>query len=177
MSNTIEGVVEKTSSQVSAPGSAKKWTKKGLMVNGKWYNVFVNKDNEDVLARANEGAVVKIETEQNGQYTNVASVEVMSAKEAAASPAAVKSIAVSGEKDFRITYLASRKDALALVAMLIPLDVLPIPTKKADKADAILGYVNYYSDVLAANAMNAKLTHTKEAKNNNNDNADTEGLE
>ena len=176
MSNTIEGVVEKTSSQDGRnPDNSKKWTKKGLMVNGKWYNVFVNKDNESVLARVNEGTVVKIETEQNGQYTNVARVEIMSAAETAASPAAAKSVAVSGEKDFRITYLASRKDALAFVAMLIPLDVLPIPAKKADKADAILGYVNYYSDVLAAAAMNAKLTPTKESKNNNDN--DSEGME
>lgn len=172
---TVEGVVEKVSEMKAPVGSAKSWTKKGMLVNGEWYNSFVNKDNQAALDRVAQGATVKITTEQNGKYTNVTSVEVMSAAQAAASPAAVKSAVVASDKDFRITYLASRRDALEFVTKLLPLDILPLPTKKSDKVDAIIGYIDYYADKFAATAMNAKLKDTEE--NNNNDSEAAEDLE
>lgn len=175
MSNTVEGVVEKVSEMKAPVGSAKVWTKKGLLVNGDWYNAFVSKENQAILGSVSQGDAVRITTEQNGKYVNVTNVERMGAAQAAASPQVVKSASVASEKDYRITYLASRRDALALVTSLLPLDVLPLPAKKADKVDAIIGYISYYADKFAATAMNAKLKDTEEENNNNDDSS--EGME
>ena len=47
-------------------------------------------------------------------------------------------------KDKRITYLASRKDALELINVLIAADALVVPggTKKAERYQAICAMVN-----------------------------------
>ena len=165
----IEGVVEKVSEQKSPVGSNRKWTKKGLLINDAWFNVFVNQDNQDLMDSIAQGSVVKLETKQDGAYTNVVKVELMSQAQAKASPEAVKSASSYADKDYRITYLASRRDALEFVTKLLPLDLLPLPAKKSDKVDAIVGYIEYYADKFAAVAMAAKLKEVTEGENNNND--------
>lgn len=169
----IEGVVEKVSEQKSPMGSKRKWTRRGLLIDGAWFNVFVNQENQDVMDSITQGCAVKLETKQDGEYTNVVKIEVMTPSQAKASPEAAKSVASYADKDYRITYLASRRDALEFVTKLLPLDLLPLPTKKSDKVDAIVGYIEYYADKFAAAAMAAKLVEHAE-ENNNNDSSDSE---
>lgn len=164
----IEGVVEKIAEQKSPAGSGRKWTKKGMLVDGTWYNAFVNAENKSVLDEISDGTVVKIGLEQKGEYTNVTSVEILSAKQVKESPAAQKSTASLTDKDLRLQYQGSRRDAISFVEMLIPLDILPLPTKKADKADAIYEYMKYYADKFTADAFAAKLNAEKN-KNNDTD--------
>lgn len=157
MSQTISGVVEKTSSQESAPGAARKWTKKSFLVDGTWYGVFVNKDNSAKLASINPGSTVKIEFEVSGKFSNAISVEVLSAAQAAASPEVAKSVDTLNEKDLRITFNGSLKSALAFVEVAMRLDMLPLPAKKDARADAFYKYVVHYTNLFVAETYAAKL--------------------
>ena len=174
---TIEGVVEKVSEQKSPAGSARKWTKKGLLIDGAWFNIFVNHDNQNLMNSITQGSAVKLETQQDGAYTNVVKVELVSPSAAKASPVIAKSVANYAEKDYRITYLASRRDALEFVTKLLPLDLLPLPSKKTDKVDAILGYVEHYADKFAAVAMAAKLKDVTKENNDNDQSASDSDVE
>ena len=165
----VEGVVEKTSEQKSPPGK-RAWTKKGMLIDGAWYNCFVNHENKALMDSIYPGTVVKIETKQDGAYTNVVSVEVMSQQAVANSPAATASVATASDKDYRITYLASRRDAIEFVFKLLAMDLLPLPAKK-DKVDSIIGFIDEYASQFAATAMGAKLVTTEEEDNNNDNRA------
>jgi len=50
------------------------------------------------------------------------------------------------DKDRRITYLASRRDAIEFVKAAIQMELLPLPTKKAEKADVFHEYVKEYAN-------------------------------
>ena len=58
-------------------------------------------------------------------------------------------------KDKRITYLACRKDAIAIIGAMVDTTSLPLPTKKDERYEAILALVDeltsgFYSKVYSS---------------------------
>lgn len=162
MSQTVKGVVEKVNTQFSPAGSARKWSKKSVLVDGKWFGAFINKDNQAVLDAVTEGSTVSVEFEPKGEFNNVIRVELLSATKVATIPEVQKSVAALTEKDLRITYNGSLKSAIAFVEAAAKLDMLALPAKKDAKLDAFYEYVKYYTNVFTADTYAAKL------ENNNN---------
>lgn len=116
MSESISGVVEKIYDD-----KTDRYSKRTFVVNGGRYGGFINKGNEKEVMGIREGDSVVIEFTRNGKFCNFTDVQLVkggTTKEVAA-PAygtAVNSYTV--DKDLRITYLASRKDALAFLDIL-----------------------------------------------------------
>lgn len=181
------GKVERISERV---GTGKKgpYVQFGFLVEGTWHNVFLNDKNEEMLRAIGDGDTVKIQTVKRGEYENVDTIEkvnpVFSSREEGPVPEKEKSPVTKAverldDKDFRITYLASRRDALEFVIASYTQGLIPLPTKKAEQADRLYEYMKRYalafaldawevrpSDAVSLNAMvveSPKLTST--AKN------------
>ena len=153
MSEQVSGVIEKTSFKM-VPTKFGDKPNKGFFVNGEWYGGFVTDKNRGDMEAAGEGDIVTIYFDQNGKYKNLTGV-VVTAKNGNAAPAAPtksvsKEVATSvqnlNDKDRRITYLASRRDAIEFVKAAIQMELLPLPTKKAEKADVFHEYVKEYAN-------------------------------
>ena len=128
-------------------------SKQGVSKQGKPYTVFnvivIGKDGQDTrigwgfdAPAFQEGVWIKTQAEQNGNYLNYKGAPV----ETAAGPAptatqnaatAAGSTASSGiDRNASIVYQSSRKDAIALVAVLQESDALPISAAKSKAAEA-----------------------------------------
>jgi len=125
-------------------------TKNGVGRNGPWvlYNVTV--DGQKYGAGFDcppcvQGDFIEFETEQKGQYTNIKNIRKAAAP--AGAPAANNSSSGGAAparidtRDVSIRYQSSRKDALLLTQVLLENDALAVPAKKAEKADAIMAFV------------------------------------
>lgn len=151
MSNEIVGVVEQSAVTYSPAGSPRKWVKRSLKVGGMWYSTFVNDKNKASIEAVNEGDSVRITYEQKGDFRNIATVAVVT--EAKVEPGSAPRPAYNPDtKDFRITFLASRKDAIEFVKTLVQIDAVALGTKKADKADILYGLINKYAAKMTADA-------------------------
>lgn len=160
MTNVIEGAVERISESKSAPGAAKKWIKKAMLVNGEWYSTFVNKDNMDELNHVQEGNAVRITFETNGQFKNLQKVVVLEGK--TVSKQVATSVQNLNEKDLRITYNGSLKSAIEFVSLANAAGALALPSKKNELADALYEYVKHYANAFTADTYAAKLNTTTE---------------
>lgn len=158
MSSETIGVVEQASVSYSPAGSPRKWVKRSLKVNGSWHSTFVNDKNKAMIESVNEGDSVRIAYEQKGDFKNITTVAVVeAAKHAAADTGAARPAYNPDTKDFRITFLASRKDSLEFVKMLIQADAVSLGTKKADKADILYGLINKYAAKMTADAWHPEV--------------------
>ena len=156
MSDKATGVVEKVSTSFSKDPN-KKWTKRSFLVGGKWYGMFINDKNKDMLDAVREGDSVSVTYVMKGEFINLENIQTLDRAAAPANVAGAKNPGAPvpydpSTKDFRITFLASRKDSIEFVKMLLAHDVIPLGTKKGDKADIIYGLINKYAAKMAADA-------------------------
>jgi len=159
---TVQGIVEKIN--CNANGFY------GVKLGETWYGAG------KYAPKFDEGDEVSFGYTMNGKYANMdfKSVDVIAKATAAPSPAPSSQASSSAAlpsgaapksggtnwdlKDKRITYLASRKDALALIDVLIAADALVLPggTKKAERYQAVCAMVNdttqeMYSEIYGEN--------------------------
>lgn len=159
MSQQTQGVVTKVNESHSAANSARKWTKKAFLINDEWYGAFVNSDNKEALSSVNEGDAVEVSYETKGDYKNLVGIKLTAKyKDEAVDRSydgpikgSVKPYSPQ-EKDFRITYLASRKDAIEFVKAAHQLGMITFGKKKADEMDIFQELVNTYAMVFAMKA-------------------------
>lgn len=182
---TISGVVEKINDASSPAGAPRKWTKKSFLVNDEWYGAFITKENVAQLTPVQEGDAVKITYETKGNYKNLLSIEVVTKQDAQPSTVKADSPAPSHmtpynvhDKEYRITYLACRRDALEFVKTLVQLDLVSLGTKKADKVDVFYGLVREYAHQFTEDAYIDRQTRAAEdgdgAYKNNKEETDIE---
>lgn len=170
MSSALEttGVIESMNSKhgTNARGP---WEKKSIMVNGQWFSTFVGKENRSELDALKEGDAVKVFYQVKGDFKNMSGVEIVARNEPAPRSKVVNNPVVIDnnsasvpynvqDKDYRITYLASRRDAITLVETMVKLEMLKLPTKQGDKADSFLEYVRKYARILAEDAYAPRST-------------------
>ena len=146
MSETLSGTIEKVNKN--------KGGFYALLIADTWYGCGKSEP------AAKEGDTVQFSYEMNGKFKNVkGDVEILSA---GAAPANTSAAAVgTGKatnwdlKDKRITYLACRKDAIAIIQAMVDTTSLPLPTKKDERYEAILALVDeltsgFYSKVYSS---------------------------
>lgn len=138
MAETAQGVVERINKNDNGFY--------GILVGGEWFGAG------KYAPKFGEGDEVRFEYTANGKYKNLefGSITVLergSGKATSSNPASGKAVDWDA-KDRRITYLASRKDALELVRMAVDTDSLTLPTKKADRLDVLVAFVDEMSDKL-----------------------------
>lgn len=153
MNERVKGIVEKINENASGYF--------GVKMGETWYGAG------KFAPKFNEGDEVSFTFSMNGKYANMdfKSVEVLAAgngssgggtSSQASSSAASSTGKSSGTnwdlKDKRITYLASRKDALELAGIALSNEAFKLPTKQSDKFEALALLVNeltdtFYNDV------------------------------
>lgn len=151
MSQT-QGVVTKVSMTYSPAGAARKWTKRAFLVNDEWYGAFVNADNKASMEAVNEGDAVEVTYETKGDYKNLVGIKLVAKHESEVKDASngletVYKAKVYNpvEKDFRITYLASRRDAIEFVKAAYQMGAVTFGKKKADEMDIFEELVHTYA--------------------------------
>jgi hypothetical protein len=162
MEQVINGIVEQVGSRPAGRGTAY-----SLKVNGTWYSVGFKNPNVQT------GQEVSFPVTQNGQYWNLtkgATVSITGGGAAAQAPVQQAQQAASQgvskdeywkrkeekdvEKDKRIQYLASRKDAIEVAKLLNDAGALKLPAKQADKCDALLAFIGELTEQYAEEATN-----------------------
>jgi hypothetical protein len=166
MAETVSGIVEKVTEQNSPAGAARKWTKKAFNINGDWYSAFVTKENAVELNSVNQGDAVEVTYETKGNFRNIVGVRIVAQNTAA--PASTTNVYNPIDKDYRITYLASRRDAIEFVKAAVQLELVSLPTKKADKLDAFEDLVNEYASKFAEAAYVPREDRAIPVVDNNN---------
>jgi hypothetical protein len=152
----ITGIVEKVSEQQSPEGSPRKWSKKSFLVNGEWLGTFISKENKAQLNAPQEGDAVKVTYEVKGNFKNLTAIEVVAksndepvvGKQSYANPVPYN----VQDKDYRITFLASRRDAVEFINNAISHGMISLGTKKSDQLDNFYAYVNEYAHKFAEDA-------------------------
>lgn len=127
--------------------------KVSVKVNDEWYSSFLNKELEESLIPVAQNDQVRVTYEVSGKYKNLTEIEVVKkAEPAEVSPvtANVKEAVPTtfvpfNDKDFRITFLASRKDAIEFVKLLVSTGALTLGKVKAKEADILEQAVNEYA--------------------------------
>lgn len=159
MAEVVTGIVEKINDANSPEGSARKWTKKSFNVNGEWYSTFLTRDNMYNINAVKEGDAVKLTFETKGNFKNLSDIEVVAKNEPEIVGKPVEKLqGVAGQtynvqdKEYRITYLAARRDAIEFVKTLVSLDLVSLGTKKNEKVDNFYGYVKEYAAKFAEDA-------------------------
>lgn len=161
MSNQTQGVITKVSVTQSPAGAARKWTKKSFLVNDEWYGGFVNADNKASLDAVGEGDAVEISYETKGDYKNLVGIKLIAKHESENTNKSYKELVTSSgglvqgssnmkpynpaDKDFRITYLASRRDAIEFVKAAYQMGTITFGKKKADEMDIFEDLVHTYA--------------------------------
>lgn len=131
----MQGYVEKIGTK-NGVGKNGPWTLYSVCIAGDWYGAGFDKPACD------EGDFVNYEIEQNGKYKNIKSISVASAPAApSGNNSGGNGVQRVDTRDISIRYQSSRKDALQLTEILLANDALAVPAKKADKADAIIAFV------------------------------------
>lgn len=156
MSNTVKGIVEFLGSK-----NGKTWNIK--LSDGKWYGHGFKKP------AFSKGDVIEFSFTESGAFLNIeiASVKVHAKPQApvvaqaavpngdaAPAPATGKSGGAYWDaKDQRITFLACRNTAVEIVSLALQHDALALGTKKADKLDTLVAYVDEVARQLYAATM------------------------
>lgn len=147
-----QGVVTKVNTSYSPAGAARKWTKKSFLVNDEWYGAFVNADNKAPMDAVNEGDSVEVTYEVKGDYKNLVGIKLIAKHEDEAAARSYDGPVKTSikpynpaDKDFRITYLASRRDAIEFVKSAHQLGMITFGKKKADEMDIFEELVHTYA--------------------------------
>ncbi len=125
---TIKGIVEKAHRKDSGYCS--------ILVDGTWYSTY------KTLHSELEGKVVEFEAVQKGDFWNAKGTPTVLAQPAATTVAPAAAPAAPGARQTSITLQSSYKTATELVVGMLANDILTVPSKKADRYDAILNYVD-----------------------------------
>lgn len=162
MSN-FSGVIEAVS--VPKPGKnpwGQEYVKYSFNIDGNWFGYFANDKADPVVTAVVEslskGMVVSGTSKETDRgFVNIVSVVVEGAgaehRMEATQKEQIKSYtAKSNDRDYRITYLASRKDAIAIVGILVEVGQIDLG-KKADAFDNLSGLVEELTNSLAEKAM------------------------
>ena len=177
------GLLEKIYEDGGTNAKGDAYVKMSFKVAGqpKAFGTFLNKKNEAVLKSVAEGDMVRVTTVMNGKYENLEKIERIKGegKAQAVSPSTNASVAQVNnlvatieeakdgvakainridDKDFRITYLACRRDAIEIVNALVASGALSLGTKAADKADNFYKAVQRYALALAWDSWNVRST-------------------
>lgn len=145
MSNEVLGVVQRVNITESAPNAARKWTKCSFLVNDAWYAAFINDDNKHMLQAIKEGDAVKVVYTVKGDFNTLTNISVVAENKVEYKEPIEKARSAQSDKEFRITYLACRRDAIQLVTEAIKLGMLTMPKKQADQLDTFYGLVEEYA--------------------------------
>lgn len=117
----------------------------GIKVNGDWFN-----GTSQTLASVNWKDEISMEVDGK----NITSISVTGTS-SAPTPAA------SGRKDnvqAAIIFQSSRKDAVQVVAAALEANVLPMPTKQAEKYDSFMALVDQVTERYFKEAMEVQTT-------------------
>ena len=130
---------------------------KRIMSRGKAWNIQVGSDwfgygFEEPAAK--EGDTVEFQWEQKGNFRNVVkgSMSVVGQGVAAPAPAKANSYA---DRDTSIQYQSSRKDALAILPILLEQGAVSLPSKKDAKFDACMALLNEITNTFFLDIGNA----------------------
>jgi hypothetical protein len=139
MSETVSGTVEKINKNKSGFY--------GILVADTWFG------GGKYAPKFSEGDTIQFNWKANGNFKNIdGSVEVLEKGAGSTVPSGVASSGGKATnwdlKDKRITMLACRKDAISLVNIIAEKDALTLPTKKADRMEAILLLVDELTEGL-----------------------------
>lgn len=163
----ITGVVEAVNEKVSPPGSPRKWVQKGFKINGEWFSTFITKENIAEVSRVKEGDAVKVAFEVKGNFKNLTNIEVTESEEstvvATGVPTRVSSTSGAynvADKEYRITYLASRRDAIEFAKTLVQLELVSLGNKKDLKVDIFYALVKEYATKFAEDAYASRAENT-----------------
>lgn len=103
------------------------------------------------------GDFVQFETEQNGQYTNLAkgsSFQKVEAPAGVAAPTPPKATTIGIDRQDVISRQAALNSALQFVQILTANDAIPLPKTKAKDADMLMSIVlKYTADLYHLNTM------------------------
>jgi uncharacterized protein YkvS len=135
MSETVKGVVEK------------------INKNGEYYGVLIGEDwfgAGKYRPKFDEGDEVSFDFTMNGKYKNMdyKTVTVLGKGSGggtqSSSGGGTKAASTTNWdlKDKRITYLASRKDAIEITRLCADKDAFVLPAKKSDRMDVILEFID-----------------------------------
>ena len=151
MSETFSGTIEKVNKN--------KGGFYALLIADTWYGCGKSEPT------AKKGDTVQFSYNSRGKFKDVVGeVEVLeqgagtvrSYAEGSTQPTITSSKATNWDlKDKRITYLACRKDAIAIIQAMVDTTSLPLPTKKDERYEAILALVDeltsgFYSKVYSS---------------------------
>lgn len=140
--STVTGVVQAMSSRKLQRGSVY-----SIKVNEQWYGGMFDHPGVD------KGDTVTFTAEQSGQYMNVAKgslKKVEGTPTPAATPPSQGAPASAGgtnweQKDMRITFLASRKDAIELLAVALQHGAVTLPKAENKRLAALEAIVDELS--------------------------------
>lgn len=176
MTEKVSGIVEKVNEQNSPADAVRKWTKKAFNINGEWYSAFVTKENAVKLNSVNEGDVVDVTFNVKGNFKNLNNIEVVARNESPGGGLASEKHSPNQaakpynvhDREYRITYLASRKDAIEFVKVAIELGLVTLGSKKAEKLDIFEDLVNEYASKFAEAAYVPREDRAIPSVENNN---------
>lgn len=160
-----------------------------ILVDEVWYGVGSNKPDFD------EGVMVEFEATKNGRYWNADpdTINVLGkAKKSFSKPQVSGSrVAAGGDRedywknkeardiknDKQREIGASRNTAIAFVELLLKTEALKLPAKQADKADAVLAAVEYYTNWFMTHAPDGEEADNNPVPVDNDDSGDDEDVE
>lgn len=156
MADVIQGLVEKMDIQNGPNG---KWKKMSVLIKGKYYSGFINPDTADDRVNVKAGDTVTVEYQQNGKYYNITNLKINSVAKAAATPTEKVNSDYISQKDreFRITYASARNAAIDFVRLALDKEALTLGKTKAKAADNLLAHVEHYTNLFAAQLLNADI--------------------
>ena len=156
MSDTVQGVVTNRSGRAT-----------GVQLDGEqqWYNA-----KPGVLADAEPGTEVRLHVNRKGDSVFVNSVEVLGQGQApekqsesqetstaSSKPKTAKQTAYEESQEARqraIIYQSARNAAIEALKVAVSADTLALPTKKADRFDALQAFIDELTDQYYEAAMN-----------------------
>lgn len=114
------------------------YTMYNIEVDGTWYGHGFKQP------EVPEGAYIEFDVVQKGQYKNAENVRLSNAAASAPSnpSAAPSGAAPVNKRDVSIQYQSSRKDAIAVLDVLLSHEAVKLPAKQADKFDAALALLD-----------------------------------
>lgn len=118
-----------------------------ILVNGTWYGTYKTPHKDK------EGQHVEFDAEQNGKYWNAKNVEVAAAPPAAAGGGG--SVMTGDARQQSIVLQSSYKTASEILVGMLAQGIAPLPAKKGDQFDTVLGLLDDIALRLYNNCINA----------------------
>lgn len=156
MTNVVGYIEAITQPKVIKKGN-KTFNTIALKVGESWYSAILNDTNSSKIQNLSKGDKVDINFEINGNFKNIVDINLASNyndASTAATPVA-KALSTSEAREYRITYMAARKDALAFAELAFKFGAVPVPKKQSEIEEVLLAYVNTLTNELAHQAWTA----------------------